>query len=48
MCVALSFVLAWLTLRSQPVVPAAVSHALYNVPDFSPIWADVCCETRVL
>jgi membrane protease YdiL (CAAX protease family) len=37
MCVALSFVLAWLTLRSQSVVPAAVSHALYNALVFSPI-----------
>lgn len=36
-CLALSFVLAWLTLRSQSVVPAAVSHALYNVLVFSPI-----------
>lgn len=31
MCVTLSFVLGWLTLRSKSVIPAAVAHALYNV-----------------
>ena len=35
-CVALSFALAWLTLRSQSVVPAASAHTLYNVLVFSP------------
>jgi len=47
MCVALSFVLAWLTLRSQSVVPAAVSHARYNALVFFTHWADVCGEERV-
>jgi len=37
MCVALNFVLAWLTLRSESVVPAAIAHALYNVLIYSPI-----------
>lgn len=36
MCLALNFVLAWLTLRSQSVVPAAIAHTLYNVLVFSP------------
>ena len=31
MCVVLSFVLAWLTLRAGSVLPAAVAHGLYNV-----------------
>lgn len=35
MCVALSFVLGWLTLRSQSIFPAAVAHALYNVLVYS-------------
>src|SRR5207244_12061972 len=47
MCVALSFVLAWLTLRSQSVVPAAVSHARYNALVFFTHLADVCGEERV-
>lgn len=34
-CVTLSFVLGWLTLRSESVVPAAVAHTLYNVVVFS-------------
>lgn len=37
MCVALTFALAWLTLRSASVIPAAIAHALYNVLVFSPI-----------
>lgn len=37
MCVALNFVLAWLTLRSHSVVPAAIAHTLYNVLVLSPI-----------
>jgi membrane protease YdiL (CAAX protease family) len=37
MCLALNFVLAWLTLRSQSVVPAAIAHTLYNVLVFSPM-----------
>jgi membrane protease YdiL (CAAX protease family) len=37
MCVALNFVLAWLTLRSKSILPAAIAHALYNVLVFSPI-----------
>jgi membrane protease YdiL (CAAX protease family) len=37
MCVTLSFALAWLTLRSESIVPAAIAHALYNVLVFSPI-----------
>lgn len=36
-CVALSFVLAWLTLRSESIVPPAIGHALYNVLISSPI-----------
>jgi membrane protease YdiL (CAAX protease family) len=36
MCLALNFVLAWLTLRSQSVLPAAIAHTLYNVLVFSP------------
>lgn len=35
MCVTLSFVLGWLTLRSGSVLPAAVAHTLYNVVVFS-------------
>jgi len=35
MCVTLSFVLGWLTLRSGSVIPAAVAHTLYNVVVFS-------------
>jgi membrane protease YdiL (CAAX protease family) len=35
MCVALSFVLAWLTLRSGSVVPAAIAHTVYNILVFS-------------
>jgi len=35
MCVTLSFVLGWLTLRSRSVIPAVVAHALYNVLVFS-------------
>ena len=34
-CVTLSFVLGWLTLRSGSVIPAAVAHTLYNVMVFS-------------
>lgn len=36
MCLALNFALAWLTLRSQSVLPAAIAHTLYNVLVFSP------------
>jgi membrane protease YdiL (CAAX protease family) len=36
MCLALNFALAWLTLRSQSIVPAAIAHTLYNVLVFSP------------
>jgi membrane protease YdiL (CAAX protease family) len=36
MCLALNFALAWLTLRSQSVVPAAIAHTLYNVLVSSP------------
>jgi membrane protease YdiL (CAAX protease family) len=35
MCVTLSFGLAWLTLRSGSVVPAAIAHAVYNILVFS-------------
>jgi len=35
MCLTLSFVLGWLTLRSGSVIPAAVAHALCNVLVFS-------------
>jgi membrane protease YdiL (CAAX protease family) len=35
-CVALSFALAWLTLRSQSVLPATIAHTVYNVLVFSP------------
>lgn len=35
MCVTLSFVLAWLTLRSGSVVPAAIAHTVYNILIFS-------------
>lgn len=31
LCVTLSFVFGWLTLRSKSVLPATVAHALYNV-----------------
>lgn len=31
MCVTLSFVLGWLTLRSKSVIPATMAHALYNI-----------------
>lgn len=31
MCLALGFVLSWLTLRSTSVLPAAITHTLYNV-----------------
>jgi ABC-type uncharacterized transport system YnjBCD ATPase subunit len=31
MCLALSFVLGWLTLRSGSVVPAAIAHTVYNI-----------------
>jgi membrane protease YdiL (CAAX protease family) len=34
---ALNFVLAWLTLRSESVVPAAIAHAVFNVLVYSPI-----------
>jgi membrane protease YdiL (CAAX protease family) len=37
-CVALSFVLGWLTFRSGSVVPAAIAHTLYNVLAFSELW----------
>jgi membrane protease YdiL (CAAX protease family) len=37
MCVVLSFVLAWLVLRSESVIPAAIAHALYNVLVSSPL-----------
>jgi membrane protease YdiL (CAAX protease family) len=35
MCVTLSFVLAWLTLRSGSVLPAAIAHTVYNILIFS-------------
>lgn len=35
MCLALGFVLSWLTLRSGSVLPAAVAHAIYNILVFS-------------
>jgi membrane protease YdiL (CAAX protease family) len=31
MCMGLSFVLGWLTLRTGSVFPAALAHGLYNV-----------------
>jgi membrane protease YdiL (CAAX protease family) len=31
MCIVLSFVLGWLTLRSLSIFPAAIAHSLYNV-----------------
>jgi len=34
-CVTLSFVLGWLTLRSESILPAAAAHTLYNVVVFS-------------
>jgi len=37
MCVTLSFVLAWLTLRSGSVFPAAIAHTVYNVLVFSAV-----------
>jgi membrane protease YdiL (CAAX protease family) len=37
MCVTLNFVLAWLTLRSESVVPAAIAHTLFNVLVLSPL-----------
>jgi membrane protease YdiL (CAAX protease family) len=38
LCLALGFVLSWLTLRSATVLPAAVAHTFYNVlvSDFGP------------
>jgi membrane protease YdiL (CAAX protease family) len=35
MCLALGFVLTWLTLRSGSVLPAALAHTFYNVMVFS-------------
>ena len=35
--VAMSFVLAWLTIRSKSVLPAAIAHATYNVLAFYPL-----------
>ena len=35
MCVTLSFVLGWLTLRSGSILPAAIAHTLYNVLAYS-------------
>jgi len=35
MCLALGFVLGWLTLRSGSVVPAAIAHTVYNILVFS-------------
>ena len=37
LCTALNFVLAWLTLRSESIVPAAIAHALFNAFVFLPI-----------
>jgi membrane protease YdiL (CAAX protease family) len=37
MCLALSFVLAWLTLRSGSVVPAAIAHTFFNILVVSPL-----------
>ena len=37
MALAVNFVLAWLTLRSGSIVPAAIAHTLYNVLALSPI-----------
>jgi membrane protease YdiL (CAAX protease family) len=31
MCVSLSFVLGWLTLRSESIIPAAFAHAIFNM-----------------
>jgi len=31
MCLALGYVLSWLTLRAASVLPAAIAHTLYNV-----------------
>ena len=38
MCLALGYVLSWLTLRSGSIFPAAVAHTFYNVlvSDFGP------------
>lgn len=36
-CTAVNFVLAWLTLRSESIVPASIAHALFNAFVFSPI-----------
>ncbi len=35
MCITLSFVLGWLTLRSQSIFPAVIAHGLYNVLVYS-------------
>jgi hypothetical protein len=35
MAVTLSFALAWLTLRSGSVIPAAIAHTVYNILIFS-------------
>jgi len=37
MTLGIGFVLSWLTLQSRTVVPATISHALYNALVFSPI-----------
>ena len=37
LCTALNFVLAWLTLRSESIVPASITHALFNAFVFSPV-----------
>jgi membrane protease YdiL (CAAX protease family) len=37
LCTALNFVLSWLTLRSESIVPASIAHALFNAFVFSPI-----------
>ena len=43
--ISFSYVLAWLTIRSESILPAAVSHAIYNsfitsrpVPSHTPLW----------
>ena len=47
MCLALNFVLAWLMLRSQSVVPAAIAHTLYNILVFSPIGPPFAGKTEL-
>lgn len=37
LCLSVNLELAWLTLRSRSVIPAVISHTLFNVMVFSPI-----------